>query len=81
MLFNPFCPFSTAKLLALKTTVFLLLTWLIKARVQIVGFSALGLLLLTLQTLLFLAAAGVTATAAAGAGAVILMRRKQAAAN
>jgi hypothetical protein len=31
VLLNPFCPFSTAKVLALKTTVLLLLTLLIKA--------------------------------------------------
>ena len=51
MLLNPFCPFSTAKVLALKATVLLLLTLLIKARVQIAAGSALGILLLLLQTL------------------------------
>ena len=40
----PFCPFSVAKLLALKATVLLLLTLLIKARVQIVAGSSLGIL-------------------------------------
>jgi hypothetical protein len=33
VLLNPFCPFSTAKLVALKATVLLLLTLLIKSRV------------------------------------------------
>ena len=32
MLLNPFCPLTTAKVLALKATVLLLLTLLIKAR-------------------------------------------------
>ena len=54
----PFCPFSFAKLLALKATVLLLLTLLIKPRVQIVAGSSLGILLLMLQTLAFFAAAG-----------------------
>jgi hypothetical protein len=58
VLLNPFCPFTTARILALRATVLLLLTLLIKAKVRITAFSALGLLLLTLQTLLFLALAG-----------------------
>ena len=52
---NPFCPFTTAKVLALKATVLLLLTLLIKAKIRITAFSALGLFLLLLQTLVFLA--------------------------
>ena len=55
MLFNPFCTFTTAQLLALKATVVLLLTLLIKAKIRITAFSALGLFLLLLQTLVFLA--------------------------
>lgn len=58
MLLNPFCPLSTAKVLALKATVLLLLTLLLKAKVRIAAFSALGLLLLLLQMLLFLAVSG-----------------------
>ncbi len=54
VLVNPLCPFTTAKILALKATVLLLLTLLIKAKVRITVFSALGLFLLLLQTLLFL---------------------------
>jgi hypothetical protein len=49
---------STAKVLALKATVLLLLTLLIKARIRIAAFSALGIFLLLLQTLLFLAVSG-----------------------
>lgn len=52
---NPFCPFTTAKVLALKATVLLLLTLLIKAKIRITAFSALGIVLLLLQTLVFLA--------------------------
>ena len=43
MLLNPFCPITTAKVLALKATV------------QIVAGSALAIFLLLLQTLVFLA--------------------------
>jgi hypothetical protein len=58
MLLNPFCPLTTAKVLALKATVILLLTLLIKAKIRITAFSALGFFLLLLQTLLFLAVSG-----------------------
>jgi hypothetical protein len=67
VLLNPFCPFSTAKVLALKATVLLLLTLLIKARVQIVAGSAIGFFLLILQTLVFLAISGGLVLAAGGA--------------
>ena len=55
---NPFCPFTAAKVLALKATVLLLLTLLIKAKIRITAFSALGLFLLLLQTLVLLAVSG-----------------------
>ena len=58
MLLTPPCPFTSARLLGLKATALLLITLLIKARIQIKLASALGLFLLALQTLLFLAAAG-----------------------
>jgi hypothetical protein len=67
MLLNPFCPCSTAKVLALKATVVLLLTLLIKAKIRIATFSALGIFLLLLQTLAFLAVSGGVALAAGGA--------------
>ncbi len=67
VLLNPFCPFSTAKVLALKATVLLLLTLLIKARVQIAAGSALGIALLLLQVLVFLAVSGGVVLAAGGA--------------
>lgn len=56
MLLKPFCPFSTFQILGLKATIALLLTQLIKAKIRITAFSALGIVLLLLQTLAFLAA-------------------------
>jgi hypothetical protein len=67
MLLNPFCPFSTAKVLALKATVLLLLSLLLKARMQIAIGSAIGFFLLMLQTLVFLAISGGLVLAAGGA--------------
>lgn len=63
----PFCPFGAAKVLALKATVLLLLTLLIKAKIRITAFSALGTALLLLQTLAFLAISGGLAVVAGGA--------------
>jgi hypothetical protein len=80
VLLNPFCPFTTAKVLALKTTVLLLLTLLIKARVQIVAGSALGIALLLLQVLLFLAVSGALVLATGGAALVATQQRRPAAA-
>jgi hypothetical protein len=77
---NPFLPFSTAKVLALKATVLLLLTLLIKARVQIVAGSAIGIFLLLLQTLVFLAISGGLVLAAGGAALVATQQRRSAAA-
>ena len=79
MLLNPFCPISTAKVLALKATVLLLLTLLIKARVQISAGSALGIFLLLLQTLVFLAISGGLVLAAGGAALVATQMRRSAA--
>jgi len=58
VLLNPLWPFSTAKVLALQATVLLLLSLLIKARVQVATGSAIGFYLLLLQTLVFLAISG-----------------------
>ena len=80
MLLNPFCPFTTAKVLALKATVMLLLTLLIKAKVQIVAGSALGIFLLLLQTLVFLAISGGLVLAAGGAALYATQQRRSAAA-
>lgn len=78
MLLNPFFPFSTSKLLALKATVLLLITLLIKARIQIVAGSAIGIALLLLQTLVFLAISGGLVLAAGGAALVATQRRRTA---
>jgi len=80
VLLNPFCPLTTAKVLALKATVLLLLTLLIKARVQIVAGSALGIALLLLQVLVFLAASGALVLAAGGAAIYATQPRRPAAA-
>ena len=80
VLLLPFLPFSTAKVLSLKATVLLLLTLLIKARVQIVAGSAIGIFLLLLQTLVFLAISGGLVLAAGGAALYATQQRRPAAA-
>ena len=80
MLLNPLCPLTTAKVLALKATVLVLLTLLIKAKVRITAFSALGFFLLMLQTLVFLAVSGGVVLAAGGAAIFAAQQRKSAAA-
>ena len=80
MLLNPFCPLFTAKILGLKATVLVLLTLLIKAKLRITAFSALGFFLLMLQTLVFLAVNGGLVLAAGGAALYAAQQRKSAAA-
>ncbi len=80
MLLNPFCALGAAKMLALKTTLLLLLTLLIKARVQIVAGSALGIFLLLLQKLVFLAISGGVVPRAGGAAVFGTQQRREAAA-
>jgi hypothetical protein len=80
VLLNPFCPFSTAKVLSLKATVLLLLTLLVSARVQIVAGSAIGIFLLLLQTLVFLAISGGLLLAAGGAALYTTLQRRPVAA-
>lgn len=75
----PFCPLTTGKLLALKATVLLLLTLLIKARVQIATASAIGFLLLLQQTLVFLAISTGLVLAAGGAALYSAQQRRPAA--
>jgi hypothetical protein len=77
---NPFSPFSTAKVLTLKATVLMLVTLLIKARVQIVAGSALGIVHLLLQTLVFLAISAGLGLAAGGAALYVSQQRSPAAA-
>lgn len=78
VLLNPFCPLTAAKVLALKATVLLLLTLLIKARVQIAAGSALGIALLLLQVLVFLAVSGALVVAAGGAAFYATQQRRSA---
>ena len=78
MLLNPFFPFSSSKLLALKATVLLLISLLIKARIQIVAGSAMGIFLLLLQTLVVLAISGGLVLAAGGAALFATQRRRTA---
>jgi hypothetical protein len=78
VLLNPFCPVTTANVLALKATVLLLLTLLIKAKIRITAFSALGVFLLLLQTLAFLAISGGLVVAAGGAALLVSQQRRQA---
>jgi hypothetical protein len=80
MLLNPFCPFSAAKVLALKATVLLLLTLLIKAKIRITAFSALGFFLLLVQTLVFLALSAGLGLAAGGVAVYATQQRRSAAA-
>ena len=68
------------KVLALKATVLLLLTLLIKAKVQIVAGSALGIALLLLQALVFLVVSGGLVLAAGGAALYATPQRRPAAA-
>jgi hypothetical protein len=77
---NPFFPISTSKLLALKATVLLLLTLLFKARIQIAAGSAIGIFLLLLQTLVFLAISSGLVLAAGGAALIATQMRRPAAA-
>jgi hypothetical protein len=78
MLLNPFCPFSAARILALKATVALLLTLLFKAKLKIVGFSALGMVLLLAQLLVVLAAAGAFSLVLGAAGVDAYKQRRAA---
>ena len=66
VLLNPLCPFTAAKVLALK------------ARVQIGAASAVGIALLLLQTLVFLAISGGLVLATGGAALVAMQQRRPA---
>ena len=76
MLLNPFYPFTTAKVLALKATILVLLKLVIKARVQIVAGSALGIALLLLQTLVCRAVSGGVVLASGAAAIYTSQQRK-----
>ena len=59
-----------------KATILMLLTLLLKARVQIAAGSALGILFLLLQTLVFLAISGGMVLAAGGAAVYAMQQRR-----
>lgn len=80
MLPNPFFPLTAANLIALRATVLVLLTLLIKARIRITAFSALGMVLFLLQTLAFLAVGGGLAIVAGGAALLASRQPRPAAA-
>lgn len=72
----PPTPLTAFSQVGLKATVLLLLTLLIKAKIQIKFFSALGILLLVLQTLAFLAAGGLVAGGVAATAVAGRIRRR-----
>ena len=77
-LIPPFCPlagFRALPIAGLRATVLLLLTLLIKAKIRIQAFSALGIALLLLQTLIALAVLAPLALAAIAAAAYGLNQR------
>ena len=78
LLLLPPCPLTAARLLGLKATVLLLITLLIKARIQLAAGSAIGIFLLLLQTLVVLAISGGLVLAAGGAAFVATQRRRTA---
>ncbi len=74
----PVCsPFAAVRIAGLQAALILLLTLLIKARIQIKAASALGVLLLALQTLVFLAASGALGLVSLGGLAFALHRRPE----
>lgn len=80
MLLNPFCALTAAKVLALKSSVVVLLTLLIKARVQIAAGSAIGIAFLLLQTLVFLAIGSGLVIVAGGSALYATKQRRPSAA-
>jgi len=82
LLIPPFCPFaacSALRIAGLKATVLVLLTLLIKAKIRIQAFSALGIALVLLQTLIALAVLAPLALAGIAAAAYGLNQRSKAA--
>ena len=82
VLMPPFCPFapcSALRIAGLQATVLLLLSLLIKAKIRIQAFSALGLALVLLQTLIGLAALAPLALAGIAAAAYAANQRSRSA--
>jgi len=72
----PPCPFSAARIAGLQATVLILLSLLIKARIQIKAASAIGWVLLALQTLVFLGVVGALGLAVVGGGVSLMGHRR-----
>ena len=72
----PPCPFSAARIAGLQATVLILLSLLIKARIQIKAASAIGWVLLALQTLVFLGVVGALGLAVVGGGFSLMGHRR-----
>jgi hypothetical protein len=70
VILKPFCPFTSAKMLVVKTTLLLL---------TLLAGSALGIFPLLLQTLVFLAISGGLVLAAGGAAFYATQQRRSAA--
>ena len=79
MFLNPFLPLTTVKVVALKSTVLILLTLLLKAKIRITAFSVLGFVLLLLLTLVFLVISTGMGLAACGAALYVSQQRRSAA--
>lgn len=71
----PPCPLSAARIAGLQATVLILLTLLIKSRIQIKAASTIGWILLGLQTLIFVGVVGALGLAVVGGGATAFWRR------
>ncbi len=72
----PPCPLlSAARIAGLQATVLLLLTLLIKAKIQIKAASTVGWILLALQTLVFLGVVGALGLAVVGGGGALMARK------
>ena len=72
----PPCPLlSAARIAGLQATVLLLLTLLIKAKIQIKAASTVGWILLALQTLVFLGVVGALGLAVVGGGTALMARK------
>ncbi len=72
----PPCPFSAARIAGLQATVLILLSLLIKSRIQIKAASAIGWILLALQTLVFLGVVGALGLAVVGGGVSLMGHRR-----
>ena len=76
VLFNPFCPISTAKIAGLKATIVLLLVLLMKSKLLRIKMSLLGSFLGFAMLVGFLLSAGVLTVISGGAIAYAAMQNR-----